>query len=154
MSTCCSNKIVCALLLSCLGMGLCLEDGRELGIKEKGKKRHLSAPYVNLKVAEALAKPRPSAFGRAPSPVAPGWAVAWISLEGGGGRSSPVGECPVPLSSVPGRGGPILACCGTGAGWMDAVDRLLPAGIMGTAVGSGNQRMGQDFHCFAFLVCL
>lgn len=43
MSTCCLNKIDCALLLSCLGMDLCLEYDRELGIKgEGGKKASLS----------------------------------------------------------------------------------------------------------------
>lgn len=79
MSTRCLNKIDCALLLGCLGMDLRLEDDRELGIKgERGPKRHLSAPYVNLKAAEALAKPKPWPFRIAPSPVAPGWAVAWI----------------------------------------------------------------------------
>ena len=77
-STCCLNKIDCALLLSCLGMGLCLEDDRELGIKGEGKKKHLLAPCVNLKAAKALAKPKASAFGRAPSPVALGWAAVWI----------------------------------------------------------------------------
>lgn len=59
MSTCCLNKIDCARLLGCLGMDLCLEDDRELGIKGEGRKG-ISAPPVNLKASRLCPNQRHS----------------------------------------------------------------------------------------------
>lgn len=44
-------------------------------LRGRGEKRHLLTPYVNLKAAEALAKPKALAFRSSAGPLALGRAV-------------------------------------------------------------------------------
>lgn len=159
MSTCCLNEIDCVLLLSCLGMDLCLEDDRELGIKGEGKKG-VSAPYVNLKVQRHWPSQRHWRSGGLLALLL--WAglrcgFSWRSAEARAAPWAPArctGECPVLSSSALGCRGPVPVC--HGAGWMGAPGRLLLGGLplgglAGAAMGLGHRRMARTFIALHFL---
>ena len=89
-STCCLNKIDCALLLSCLGMGLCLEDDRELGIKGEGEKKASLGTLCEFKGSKGVGQTKGIGIREGSQPCCSGLGCG---VDLAGGRSSPICSC-------------------------------------------------------------